>query len=427
MARTGTFRGGVPVGTILYGAWEGEVYQVSQTGNATYLTTLAGTDYPSFGRNTRSPVADIAVVTDNGAFVIDTTAATVAAYPDSDVNGPGTPQCCCGYMGYIFFGYQDGTLQVTKYNSTSISSLDQAAAITNYDGIKALFGYDGQIYACGSQSIEIWGEPINATGFPLTRVGFNITPGILGKHSVAGWEQEWGQAPIYVGSDGTVRMLQGYQAVKISNTDLEQELRGLNFSDRDNVNCIVYNTGGHAFWQVNLPESSWVYHVNEGTWHERKSQGLSKSKLVNSVFFADEWLVGDTESNSVYAVDILEEDEAGEELPSIVESGPLKEFPYRQRIVRADFDFTVGVGVTTASNVWEQDPQVQIEVSYDGGHTWPHSWNRKLGKEGKYYNRVFVNSVGLTGDEGARFRWTISDPVHVGFQGGDVTIAGLSK
>ena len=427
MTRTGTFRGGVPIGSLMYGAWDGEVYTVSQSGTATLFSTLAGTDYPSFGRNGRSPTADIAVVTGNGAFVIDTTAAQVSNYPDADVSGPGTPQCCCGYLGFIFFGYNDGTLQVTKYNSTSINSLDQALTITNYDGIKALFGWQGQLYAMGPKTVEVWGEPINPTGFPLTRAGFNITPGILGKHSYAGWEQEWGYPPIYVGSDGTVRQLQGYQAVKVSNTDVDRDLRDINFSDRDNVNCLVYNTGGNAFWQMNLPTKSWVYHVQEGTWHERQSQGLAKSRLANSLFFADRWLVGDTQTTSVYEMDQGTATEGGAEITATMESGPLKEFPYRQRIVRADFDFTVGVSLTTGTAPVQTDPEVLIEASYDGGHTWPSSWNRKLGKESKYSRRVYVNNVGLTGDEGVRFRWSISNPVHVGFQGGDVSTSVISK
>jgi hypothetical protein len=410
----------------MYGAWEDEVYLVNQSGTVTAFSTLSGSDYPSFGRNSKA-APDIAVVTDNGAFIINTTAGAVQNYPDADVSAPGTPQCCCGYMGFIWFGYANGQMQVTKFNSTDISTLDQANTITNHDGIKAIFGWSGQIYAMGANTVEVWGEPINATGFPLTRVGFNITPGIIGKRAYAGWEQEWGHPPCYVGSDGTVRQLQGYQAVKISNTDLERDIRNVSFNDHDDITCLVYNTGGNAFWQVNLPTKTWVYHVNERTWHQRKSQGSGLSKLVNSVFFSDRWVVGDTDSNAVYYMDLNTHDENGEELVAQMESGPLKQFPNRQRITRADFDFSVGVGVTTGTDPEQTDPQVQIEVSYDGGHTWPHSWNRKLGKEGKYFTRVFVNNPGITGDEGARWRWSISDPVRVGFQGGDMVPAVLAK
>jgi hypothetical protein len=423
MARSGSLRGGIPIGQTLYTAWTGEVYTANQSGEMTLFSTLTGTDLPFFGRNNKA-IPDIAAVTDTGAFIINTTASAVQTYPDVDV---GSPACCCGYLGYLFFGYSDGTMQVTDFNSTSINTLNQAATITNVDGIKNIFGWNGQIYAMGSNTVEIWGEPINATGFPLTRVGFNITPGLLGKHAVAGWEQEWGHPPLYVGSDATVRQLRGYNSVKVSNTDLERDIRAVSFNDVDSIDCLVYNTGGHAFWQVNLPTKSWVYHVNEGTWHERKSQNLTKSKLRRSLYFTERWLVGDTQSTDMLAMSMDSQTEGTNEFIASAESGPLKDFPRQQRINRCDFDFTVGVGLTTGTEPTQTDPSVQIEVSYDGGQSWPHSWNRKLGKESEYFTRVHVMNCGLTGDEGARFRWTVSDPVHVGFQGADVATAVISK
>jgi hypothetical protein len=356
MARSGSFRGGIPVGDSLYGAWTDEVYTVNQSGEVTLFSTLPGTDLPFFGRNSAT-TPNIAVVTDNGASIINTTAGAVQNYPDADV---GAPTCCCGYMGYLFFGYGDGKLQVTSFNSTSINTLNQAQTITNHDGIKNLFGWQGQLYCMGANTVEIWGEPINATGFPLTRVGFNITPGLLGKHAVAGWEEDFGFPPIYVGSDGTVRQLQGYQAAKISNTDIERDIRAVDFNDVDSINALVYNVGGNGFWQVNLPSKTWVYHVNEGTWHERKSETLALSKLRRSVNFTERWVVGDTQSTDLLAMDLDAETEGSGKIPCQIESGPLKQFPHRQRIVRADFDFTVGVGVSTGTEPVQTDPQVQI-------------------------------------------------------------------
>ena len=427
MARTGSFRGGIPINEQVYGAWTDELYLISKDGNATYYSTLSGTDYPSFARNTASPQPHIAFVTENGAFIVDTTAAAVQSYPDADVNNPGTPQCCCGYLGFIFFGYNNGMMAVSKYNSLTVSTLDQGAARTNPDGIKAIFGYQGQVFAMGGNTVELFGEPINATGFPLTRTGFNLTPGIIGKHAVAGWQDEFGHPPIYVGSDGTVRQIQGYQATRISNTDLDRDIREVAAVDHDSINCCVYNTGGHAFWQVNLPTKSWVYHVNEGTWHARESQDLTKSRLINSVPFRDEWLVGDTENENVYKMDIDSRVEGVYDFPVTMESGDATDFPYRGRIARGDFQFTVGVGVTTGTDPEATDPQVNIEISRDGGHTWPHSWDRKLGMEANYRKRVTVTNAGVATPAGPRWRWTVSDPVHIGFMGGDMMAGPRGK
>jgi hypothetical protein len=417
MARTGSFRGGVtPSTATLYGAWTGEIYTVNPSGEVTLFSTLSGSDMPFFGTNNATNPG-IAVVCDAGPFIINTTASAVQSYPDADVN---SPSCCCGYLGYLFFGYGDGTMRVSDFNTTSINSLNQARAGTNPDGILNIFGYNGQIFALGKNTVEVWGEPINATGFPLTRVGFNILPGLMAKHAVAGWEPEWGYPPIWVGSDGTVRQLVGYQAKKVSNSDLDRALQAVSFNDIGTINAHVYSAGGHAFWQVNLPSESWTFHVNEGTWHKRVSQNQTDSRLARSVFFAEKWLVGDTESTDLMAMDLDTALESTNALTATMESGPAKAFPRQQRINRCDFDFTPGVGIATGTDPIQTDPEALIEVSYDGGRTWPHSWNRKLGKQAKSYRRIFVLNAGLTGDDGVRWRWSVSDPVHLGFLGADM-------
>ena len=417
---SGSFRGGITHGLTMYGAWEGELYTVNQSGETTlYSTNLSGTDYPFFGRNSAT-TPGIVVVKDNSAFIVNTTASAVQNYPDADV---GSPTCCCGYLGFVFFGYGDGTLQVTNYNTTEINTLNQARTASNPDGIKNIFGYNGQIYAMGANTVEIWGEPVNATGFPLTRVGFNILPGLLASHAVAGWEPEYGYQPMYVGSDSTVRQLNGYQAAKVSPTDLDREIAAIPIGSIESINALVYSTGGHAFWQLNLPSGkSWVYYVNEGSWHERKSQYRTNSKLARSIYFSERWCVGDVESSDLLAVDATAHTEGGAEITAVMESGPAKAFPNRMRIPRCDFDFTPGVGIATGTDPVQTDPSVLLEVSLDGGRTWPTSWVRKLGKQAKSNKRIYVLNAGVSNDEGARWRWSVSDPVHVGFAGANMDL-----
>ena len=44
MVATGTFRGGLQVANTLYGAWDGELYTVNQSGETVkYSSVLAGT------------------------------------------------------------------------------------------------------------------------------------------------------------------------------------------------------------------------------------------------------------------------------------------------------------------------------------------------------------------------------------------------
>lgn len=412
---TGSFRGGLQVGQILYGAWEGEVYTVDDDGATTLFSTLAGTDNIFIARN-NATTPNIAVVTDVGASIIDTTAGAVSVYPSSNV---GSPTCVREHMGYFMFGYGNGDIQASGLNLMTLNTLDKARTESNPDGVLNIVSHEGRMYVLGEKTIEVWGDPVNASGFPLTRLGYNITPGLKGKHAVAGWESEFGHAFIYVGSDDTVRHMRGLESVKISPPDLDRLIADVVDADED-LEALVYVAAGHSFWQLNGPNWSWVYNVDYNSWHERRSTNSTKSRLKRSVAAFGRWLVGDTDSTDLLAINHSLATEGGRLITSVLESGPVKDFPNRQRIPRVDFDFTPGVGIATGVDPIQTDPSVLIEISRDGGRTWGTSWVRKLGKQAESLYRVYVLNAGFTGDEGPRWRWTISDSVHVGFTGADM-------
>lgn len=410
---SGTFRGGIQhASTVMYGAWEGEVYTVNQSGERALFSTLSGTDDIFAARNNRSPNADVAVVTNNGAFIINTTAAAVQSYPDGDV---GSPTCVGGHLGYLMFGYGDGDLQSSDLNSTNINTLNSARTESNPDGVLNIKSFDGQMYAMGKAGIEVWGDPVNASGFPLTRVGYNIRPGLASAHATAGWEPEFGYGPVYVGSDDSVRQLRGYQAVKISPPDLDRLIAKEVIKTA--IACVAYVSAGQAFVEVTGTNWTWVYNVNSDTWHERKKHNGTRSSFTNYVAAFGKWLVGDRDGTDLLSISHNEQDEAGDPLICQMESGETKDFPNRIRCRRADFDFTVGVGETGGLDPIEVDPHVLIEWSDDGGRTWSVPWWRKLGKQAESFTRVFLINTGLTGPRGRKWRWTVSDKVHVGFLG----------
>jgi len=412
---TAPFRGGIQhASTELYGVWSDEVYLINKSGERTLFSTLSGTDDIHIARN-NAATPDIVVVVNSGAFIINTTAIAVQTYPDGDV---GSPTCVGGHLGYFMFGYGNGDLIASGLNSTAINTLDSARAESNPDGVSNIKSYDGQMYVMGESSIEVWGDPVNTRGFPLTRIGYNIRPGIIAPHATAGWEPEFGHAPIYVGSDNTVRQLVGAQSVKISPPDLDRFIASTVF--KENINCIAYIAGGHAFVQVNSDNWSWVYNLNNGNWHERKSDGSVRSELHGYIAAFRKWLVGKADGTDLLEVNHVAQDEGGNPLVAQMESNEVKDFPNRVRCRRAEFEFTVGIGEAGGTDPIEVDPTVTIEWSNDGGRSWSVPWWRKLGKQAKSLHRVFLLNTGLTGPKGRKWRWTVSDPVHVGFLGGDM-------
>jgi hypothetical protein len=423
MTITGTFRGGLQVANTLYAAYSDGLYTVNQSGElALFSTVLAGTDNIFIAQNNRAPTPDIAILANSGTAYLVTTSATVVAYSSVDAD-VGSPSALGSHMGYLMWGYGDGDIQASDLNSTNLNTLNTARTESNPDGVVNIISYAGQMYVFGEKTVEVWGDPVNTSGFPLSRVGYNILPGLKTAHAIAGWQPEFGHPPIWVGSDNTVRQMQGYTAEKVSPPDLDRLIAAVVFPDTQ-LEAICYVAGGHAFWQLNCSTGvtdetswSWVFNLNNQTWHERKSHQTVLSNFKRYVAAFNKWLVGDRASTDLLAVDHTAPLEGGDPISVVMESGPVKDFPNRQRIPRADFDFTPGVGDATGTEPIETDPSVLIEMSKDGGVTWPLSYVRKLGRQGETQQRIFVLNCGLSGDEGARWRWSISDPVHVGFVG----------
>jgi hypothetical protein len=422
MALDGAFRGGLQVNNFVYGAWTDEIYTVNSSGERTLLGTLAGTDKIWIARN-NAATPNVAIVCQDGAKEINVSAGTIGAYSDGDV---GSPACVREHMGWFIFGYGNGDMYASGLNSTSINTLHFARTESNPDGVSNLVSYDGQLYALGTATIEIWGQPINATGFPLSRVGYNIRPGLKAPHAVAGWEPEFGNPFIYVGSDNTVRQLKGYTPVKISPPDLDRLIAAVVFPDTQ-LDALAYTVGGHAFWQLNGPDWSWVFNANNQTWHERKSWNEDRSNLTRSVPAFDKWLVGSIETTDLLELDHTLHTEGGEPLVCQMESIGAKDWPNRLRVPRADFDFVVGVGVADGTDPIQTDPTVRIEWSDDGGKTWSTPWHRKLGRQAVSQKRIKVLNSGYTGPMGRKWRWTVSDPIHVGFLGGSMDVELRTK
>jgi hypothetical protein len=413
---SGQYLGGVLLNTLIYGRFGTALYTVDSSGSFTALTgTVSGSDKTTFARNNNT-TPDVVFVCDDGPFIINTTTGAKDTYPDGDI---GSPNCVCFHDSYFMFGYGSGKIQASGVNSTSIGLLDFTTAESNPDGINRLWSFRGQLFAAGPSTIEVYGDPVNAEGFPLTRQGYNITPGLITPFAVAGFEAEFGNFPIYVGSDNTVRWLKGFEPQKISPPDLDFLIASV--EDKDSLEALCYISRGNAFWQLSSDTWTWVFNTTNGTWHERTSYGLARSRMSLSIPAFDKWLTGDTEADYMLEIDPDEAVEVDTPLIGTVESSPVKEFPNRIRVARADFDFTVGVGMLGGTEPIETDPVVQISWSDDGGRTWSDPRDKPLGSQAEYQTRVTTFLNGISGPVGRRWRLSVSDPVHFGLLGGDMS------
>lgn len=415
-ALNGVYRGGTVVGGLLYAAMGGKLTTLTEGAIANELGNLPGSEKIFIARNNRAPTPQLAVIADGTPFQV-VNAANLQAYADPDV---GSPNAVCFHDGYFMFTYGDGTIQASLVNDLAINPLHKTTAESNPDGLFRPWSYQGQLYAGGPNTIEVFGPPVNATGFPLTRIGYHITPGLIGQHAIAGFEPEWGYAPIYVASDRTVRLLRGYDTEKISPPELDVLLQAV--PDPGDLCASVYTAQGHGFWQLTSADWTWVFAMTNRKWHERRSYLQTKSRLTQSINFNDQWLIGDADASQLLVMDHALHTEA--DAPVVVEltSEDAGAFPRRFEVPRAEFLFDTGVGIATGTDPIQTDPEVLISWSNDGGGTWSTPYLRKLGRQGKTGARVFVGPTGLTGPRGRRWKVTMSAPVHFGLLGGDMSV-----
>jgi hypothetical protein len=411
------YRGAILAGNLVYAAHDGKLIKIDDEGEVTALGDLEGTLPVSFARNNKTPTFDTVVVTEQGAFVIDSSTGA-ESLDDSDLPQP--TDVCFG-DGYFFFAIADGRCYASGLNATTINSLDVTQAEAKPDTLLRCVFWSGYLHLFGGDSIEIYDNTGNATGFPFTRTAVVDGPGLGAKWAITGHEDGFAKALIYIGADNAVHVLKGSLAVKISYPDIDRDIAAV--ADKSTIRALSYIAGGQAFVAFSCPEWTWEYNLSTQRWNERKSYlGQRWRAEGNSLFAFGKWLVGDTLTGNILEVSGTAQKEVDDLLPFEVESAQGKTFPFRAAFPRADFQMVKGVGEAAGEDPIERDPTVEISWSDDGGSVWSNPVQRKLGRQGKRNTQITVARCGRAGHEGRRWKVRVTDPVDVSLLGADMVV-----
>lgn len=401
-ALPGVFRGAIVSGSSLLVANGGAVSRVDQTGNVLAIAgAITGSDPVTMARNNNVPLPDVVLVANRTAYRItadqvlplDTTSFTLC-------------NSVAFLGGYTLIGLDDGNVFASGLNDLVFDPLSKAKAEGKADGLLRVVVWNGLAWFMGPQSIEVW-QNAGTSPWPLSKAT-DLNYGLFGRWAVAGFEDGWSEAMAFVANDFTVRALSGYTASVISTPDVEFDIS--NVTDRDSVVCWVHVLDGQPFLVVSGPGWTWEYNMRSGSWGERQSFGLEYWRALGSINAFGRWFVGDTGATALRRIGRFS-DEAGNPLVWGADSAPLKDFPNRERVNAAYFDFTLGNGAVTGVT----DPKVMLSWSLDGDATWAQPVQRSLGPVGRYSGLVRVNQLGLSTHHGVRLRWRISDAVDPSF------------
>ena len=432
-----------------------QLYKITTAYVATLIGTVAGTGPVSLADNG----TQLFIAANGPSYIYNNT--TNAFGPITDPDFPGATTVC--YLdGYFVFNEPNSQLiWVTQVlDGTSIDATEFKAAEGSPDGLVAVAANFREVWAFGTNSIEVWYDS-GATDFPLERIqgAFNEL-GCAAPYSIAKMDN----GLFWLGRDrrgqGIVYRANGYAGQRISTHAVEWQIQ--QYADLTDAIAYTYQQDGHSFYVLVFPsaDTTWVYDAATQAWHERA--GFSNGNFTRhrgncQMAFNNKIVIGDFENGNIYAFDLEDYSDNGSiqkwlrtwrALPTgqnnlkrttqhmmqlDCESGVglngyvIPEVIYLQTenddyLITESSDYLIAEQQTVATQ--GADPQVMLRWSDDGGHTWSNEHWASMGKIGQYYKRVIWRRLGMTVKLRDRvYEVSATDPVKIAIMGAELILS----
>jgi len=403
-----------PKNSVLYVVHRGTLWEVNNAGVATNRGTLSTTTgQVSIDDNG----TQVMIVDGTYGYTYNTSTTTFAKITDADF--PANPTTVVFHNGRFLVTVQDsGQFQGSaSYDGTAWDPLDFATAESNPDNTIAVATSHGDVVLFGDYTTEFWGDT-GLSGFPYQRIPGAITNfGLAARWSVA---MSYGTLCFLArNTEGQVIVarLAGYQAERISNTDLEHLING--YSSVSDAVAYGYMLDGHPMYVITFPSAgyTWMYDAATGEWSQLKSTGLTRHRGQLFANFLNKAYVSDYSSGKLYRYNTSTYSENGDPLPMTFVGRHIFKGDDHLIIDALQLDVEAGVGIATGQG---SSPRVMMQVSKDGGHTWGTEIWAPLGKAGETTSRALWRRLGRARDW--TFKFTITDPVKRVLTGAAATI-----
>jgi len=290
------------------------------------------------------------------------------------------------------------------YDGLAWDALDFATAEANPDPLVRVLSNNGQLLLFGPLTTEFWGDS-GAADFPFARIGGSaIETGLAARWSLCKYanslaflgKNRLGQVQVYT--------LTGYSVTPISTPELDHVING--YGDISGASAFAYMLGGHAFYQINFANASWLYDNQSNSWSKVGGE-FTRHRAELQTQHLNQSIVTDYENGLTYS---LSEDVYTDNGMPIVRQliGRHQATGEYSKIGRMWLEMEAGTGLVSGQG---SDPQVMLQISRDGGHTYGAELWRSFGKIGKFRARALWLGLGRARDWTMKFR--ITDPVKV--------------
>lgn len=332
--------------------------------------------------------------------------------------------------GYFIFNKPDAS---SFYLSTSVTERivagdmnptfpgDESGVDGSPDLNKGLVVCNENLWSLNEKTIEVYFNS-GDVDFPFGRVqGAFIEYGCGARFSAV----KMNNTMFWLGRDehgsGIVFKASGYQPQRISTHPVEQAIQS--YGDITDTTAYCYQQNGHNFYVLNFPNANttWVYDTTTSLWHERayNSNGTLQRHRANCHAFAfSTHIVGDYENGNIYELTPSVFTDDGEEISRVRVTPHTSDG--MKLIFYHGFQLDIESGTGLDGSGQGTDPQVVLQYSDDGGHTWSNEKWASFGKIGQTKRRAKWRRLGAARDR--VFKITITDPVKVVLIGAEMDI-----
>lgn len=390
------------------------LYEINYDASGTLLGALTGM---SAGSNSKVYMAvngnsQLMIQDPLAGYIFDMTTNTLTQITSIDYPNGSTLDYTDGY-----FIISDGEGRVTFSDLNDGFTWPGANFFTptfKPDLVKAVRAFGEEIYCFGDETIEKY---INDGESPFSRqsrsslyFGLTARDSIAVHHSGAfflGKSRTGGSEVYMMGADYSLNPLSSPAIAQILNRATNEDAEGFVSTSLD----------GDIFYHLHLPalNTTLVYDMTTGIWHERQSQRPGNNANGESVqtmyrgrlhtFFRGKNLYGDWFSGKIFIEDVDSKlDDGYARVLHRTSSVFHNELKYIS-VYNIELDINSGSSQTGSDNV------LIFAHSIDGGNTFEPEQLIKIGALGQYDNKVQINNLGTARNWVISF--TVTDPVDV--------------
>lgn len=203
-----------------------------------------------------------------------------------------------------------------------------------------------------------------------------------------------------------ISRMAGFRLQPLSSLELDYIIN--TYSNVSDAEGFSYMLGGHPMYLISFQSAmkSWEFDQASQVWGERQATDGSRYWGQKFAAFQNRKLVSDYRNGNIYQLDPTVYTDNGSLIPMEIWSKRIWNQDKYIGIQQIQIDVEAGVGVVSGQG---SNPQIDLQVSKDGGNTFTSIGYASVGKIGAYTQRVIWRSLGAARDWILKLR--ITDPV----------------